>query len=163
MNYLFAILFIWLVGTSNALKCKFLSTDVTQAESPEEQLMINKTSEAKEYECPAEDKNCVNMKGFLTKIDPETGEQKNMTFGLKSCESDLARLMEPIERTIEQQLNYTCGASSSNENQTAGPITYSLECCSTDDCNVGDNNNNTIEIIFPSEDITDIMQKDEKR
>jgi len=32
-----------------------------------------------------------------------------MTFGLKSCESDLARYMQPIEQQIQQEINYTCG------------------------------------------------------
>uniref|UniRef100_A0A914NF37 Uncharacterized protein n=1 Tax=Meloidogyne incognita TaxID=6306 RepID=A0A914NF37_MELIC len=166
MNFqLFAAFFVLLIGTNKALKCKYESIDITEAESPEEQLTINKTAETREYECPAEDKNCINLKGFLTKLDPQTGEQKNMTFGLKSCESDLARYMQPIEQQIQQEINYTCGASSDDENRTAGPLTYSIDCCSTDECNVSnaEKNNNTIEISFPNEEtITEISQKDEE-
>uniref|UniRef100_A0A915NSY7 Uncharacterized protein n=1 Tax=Meloidogyne floridensis TaxID=298350 RepID=A0A915NSY7_9BILA len=166
MNFqLFAAFFVLLIGTNKALKCKYESIDITEAESPEEQLTINKTAETREYECPVEDKNCINLKGFLTKLDPQTGEQKNMTFGLKSCESDLARYMQPIEQQIQQEINYTCGASSDDEDRTAGPLTYSIDCCSTDECNVSNDekNNNTIEISFPNEEtITEIPQKDEE-
>ncbi|KAL7080305.1 hypothetical protein ACQ4LE_000110 [Meloidogyne hapla] len=163
MNFqLLAAFIVLLLGTSKALKCKFSSIDITEAETPQEQLTINKTAETTEYECPAEDKNCINLEGFLTSQDPQTGEERNKTFGLKSCESDLARFMLPIEQKIQQEINYTCGASPDDENRTAGPLTYSINCCSTDECNVS-NENNTFEISFPNEEtITVIAQKDEE-
>ena len=121
---LLAFLLLSFAFTATALKCKFLTVDLTPAGGDQS----DKKSDEKEYECPKQDKYCVVLGGVLW------APPKNLTFALRSCESDVKRYMDPISEKIGQKLDYACERAD-GKNHTVGPLTYWYNCCTSDDCN----------------------------
>lgn len=59
----------------------------------------------KEYTCQTNDKYCVNLGGYLDT------QVKNLTFGLKSCDSELKAFTDPISKRIGDKLEEKCSVS----------------------------------------------------
>ena len=112
------LLFLNVFHFGYALKCYYHVIQLDEKGEPK----------TKEYECSTNDKYCVNLGGFLDTT------VKNLTFGLKSCESELKAFIDPISKRIGDKLDDKC-VGSDPIHKTVGPLTYWLNCCQTDLCN----------------------------
>jgi len=84
----------------SGLRCYFRTEELHPMSSS-----TNASASVKQYDCPKEDKYCVNLQGQLN------AAVENLTFAFKSCESEVKSYLDPISTKLGQKLKYDCVVS----------------------------------------------------